>query len=499
MVFQVSKPYARLDSLLERRLKQVELEQRQKVAIQQVIAKYKLQERERRRHLDKSHNTSSSKEEVDVITDKTKSETSSRTDTPVERDGMEEEDGPHAKKQKLNGEAGDKEKDLEETESQGKDESAMECEEEEGKEEKENGEEPGGEEETATERGKAEDSRGKKLVNGDIAAEDGSSKESSDHCEDTEESGVSLPVKCPYLCYSYSCCRPDVKAPRTCYTLTCRQRKQPPAKPSSSNKREESQSNDVKGKEKKGKDSESAKSAAAVAKSTTTLPALTNTVVGQTIAALIQGGKIQLTAATVADLEVKLSHVGYTQYKVTLFKSQRGGRASKGKVMRKNMLPSCIKFQKNKCPSIFLLEKTELRKLARKQGKCEASGFNYNCKMNNVNWPYPCPRPLFKTAWRYRTQLLKSLAAAALQLRIAWACIRWDDMNVKPPAGGTNTVTTDTDITTTELLKRRDVGPYNLRSEFLVRKIVVPIGVPQATKSKWSVQAMHELWFHRLQ
>ena len=61
---------------------------------------------------------------------------------------------------------------------------------------------------------------------------------------------------------------------------------------------------------------------------------------------------------------------------------------------------------------------------------------------------------------------------------------RWDDMAAKPPAGGTNTISTESEITTTELLKRREVGIDGLRSEFLVRKIVVPLGVPEKPKGK---------------
>ena len=69
-------------------------------------------------------------------------------------------------------------------------------------------------------------------------------------------------------------------------------------------------------------------------------------------------------------------------------------------------------------------------------------------------------------------------------MQVLWASIRWDDLSTKPPTGGTNTITTETDITTTELLKRRDMGPFSLRSEYLVRKIVVPIGMPSSSKSE---------------
>ena len=216
----------------------------------------------------------------------------------------------------------------------------------------------------------------------------------------------------------------------------------------------------------------------------------------QALQALIQGGKIQITPQLVKDIEKKLDMIGKTQYKVSLIKNRRGptprGGPAPRSLIKKGSLPQCHKYMtKSKMRSLFVLEKPYLKKLARKAGRKETVGFKYDCKMNNVNWPYPCPRPQFKTAWRFRTQTLKNLAAAALQLRIIWSSLRWDDLSQKPQAGGTNTVTTETDITTTELLKRRDIGPYQLRSEFLVRKIVVPIGVPNTMPKGRIINSFH--------
>ena len=190
--------------------------------------------------------------------------------------------------------------------------------------------------------------------------------------------------------------------------------------------------------------------------------------------------KQALEKMSVEDLRAKIPHVRHSQDKITLMKVTKTGVKKKG--AKKTSLPPPHKFKCNSGKSLFILEKWESRRLARKSGKVEVSGFKYDCKMSNVSWPYPCPRPLFKTAFKYRIQTIKSLAGAALHLRILWACIRWDDMATKSPAGGTNTVSTETEITTTELLKRRDIGPHGLRSEFLVRKIVVPLGVPQQPK-----------------
>lgn len=44
------------------------------------------------------------------------------------------------------------------------------------------------------------------------------------------------------------------------------------------------------------------------------------------------------------------------------------------------------------------------------------------------------------------------------------------------------TETSETEITTTEIIKRRDVGPYGIRSEYCIRKIICPLGVPETPK-----------------
>ncbi|GFN96955.1 nucleosome-remodeling factor subunit bptf-like [Plakobranchus ocellatus] len=190
------------------------------------------------------------------------------------------------------------------------------------------------------------------------------------------------------------------------------------------------------------------------------------------------------------DLKAKLPPRRSTSDKFRLAKFTRIGVKKLPLVAKTGRLPAVHKFEaaSSKKRSVLILERHELRKIARLGSRRESVMFNYNCKLNQVHWPYPCPRPVFRTAWRYRTMNLLSLSAAALQLRILWACIKWDDMAAKPPAGGTNTISTETEITTTELLKRREVGSDVLRSEFLVRKIVVPLGVPEKPKEDYTPQ-----------
>lgn len=90
-----------------------------------------------------------------------------------------------------------------------------------------------------------------------------------------------------------------------------------------------------------------------------------------------------------------------------------------------------------------MLPTYELGKLARSGGtKLQASGFNPS-KSNSQIWPYP-HEPLFKTCWLYRTLNGRTVASVALQLRILWACLRWDDMAIDPSVDGRIITNTDT-------------------------------------------------------
>ncbi|XP_051905887.1 nucleosome-remodeling factor subunit BPTF isoform X1 [Hippocampus zosterae] len=163
-----------------------------------------------------------------------------------------------------------------------------------------------------------------------------------------------------------------------------------------------------------------------------------------------------------------------TSERVTLLKFTKCKKARSG-----TALPSYRKFvTKSSKKSIFVLPNDDLKRLARKGGFKEVPIFNYNAKPALDIWPYPSPRPTFGITWRYRLQTMRSLAGVSLMLRLLWACLRWDDMAVKPSVavGLTRKETTDTDITTTEIIKRRDVGPYGIYSEYCIRKIICPLG-----------------------
>ncbi|XP_037935979.1 nucleosome-remodeling factor subunit NURF301 isoform X3 [Teleopsis dalmanni] len=135
--------------------------------------------------------------------------------------------------------------------------------------------------------------------------------------------------------------------------------------------------------------------------------------------------------------------------------------------------------------SLLVIPRYELLKLARLGGKLSVSGFHHLAKNNYSVWSYPCSRPLFKTCWAYRTSYATTLSSIALQLRILWCCLRWDDMISKPPsADGKHQVTSETEIVTVELLKLRNLGRYGEKTSYLRRRVVIPLELPKTVRAE---------------
>lgn len=153
--------------------------------------------------------------------------------------------------------------------------------------------------------------------------------------------------------------------------------------------------------------------------------------------------------------------------------------------------PPCSSFHtRSKAKTIMVLSHHELKKLSREGGHITVSGFSHSAKPNQTVWPYQCARPLFKTCWLYRTVNLQWLSSAALQLRIMWSCLRWDDMSAKPAtADGKHQLTTDTEIVSLELLKHRHVGQFSERTQYLRRRVVIPLELPKTVREVTSIRS----------
>ncbi|KAI5633082.1 PHD-finger domain-containing protein [Phthorimaea operculella] len=127
--------------------------------------------------------------------------------------------------------------------------------------------------------------------------------------------------------------------------------------------------------------------------------------------------------------------------------------------------PLCSSFHtRSKAKTIMVLPHHELKKLSRQAGHSTVSGFSHSAKPNQAVWPYPCARPLFKTCWLYRTVNLQWLASAALQLRILWAL-------------------------SLELLKHRHIGQFSERTQYLRRRVVIPLELPKTVREVTSIRS----------
>ncbi|KAL4097581.1 hypothetical protein QTP88_022332 [Uroleucon formosanum] len=172
-----------------------------------------------------------------------------------------------------------------------------------------------------------------------------------------------------------------------------------------------------------------------------------------------------------------------TRKKIYLKKLPSNNVPVKKKAEKIKYPPTSRFYTRSKRCSLLVLPKHELRKLARHGGHDFVNGFNPNGKTNNAIWPYPCSRPYFKTCWLYRTIMFNTISAAALQLRILWACLKWDELTAKTAhLASKREVTTETELVTTETLECRTSGQFNEHTEYLIRKVVIPLDIPKQVR-----------------
>lgn len=90
-----------------------------------------------------------------------------------------------------------------------------------------------------------------------------------------------------------------------------------------------------------------------------------------------------------------------TKDRVSLLRFSKSKKARSG-----TALPSYRKFvTKSSKKSIFILPNDDLKRMARRAGIREVPIFNYNAKPALDIWPYPSPRPTFGITWRSVTHV----------------------------------------------------------------------------------------------
>lgn len=179
---------------------------------------------------------------------------------------------------------------------------------------------------------------------------------------------------------------------------------------------------------------------------------------------------------------------GKVYLKKSLIDTVAVAKPTKIGVSRFPVINSYITRQKSR--SLMVLPRHELHKLARCGGKHSLAGYHHLAKTNISAWPYPSSRPQFKTSWFFRTMNLRTLAAVALQVRIMNCCLRWDDMSTKPPThDGKHQVTTETEIMSLEILKYRHCGRFSEKTQYLRRKVVIPLELPKTIREFTSIRS----------
>lgn len=188
--------------------------------------------------------------------------------------------------------------------------------------------------------------------------------------------------------------------------------------------------------------------------------------------------QIHLTQLLVCRLQSLLDTKSDSRHPVCL----RGTVRKSGR--KESEIPVAHDFRtRSRRQSVFVLVPSTLRHLARSGGMLFiVPEFSPTVSTKtDSGWIYLGPRPLFCTAWRYRTASACNLSAVALQLRILWCCIRWDDMSSDSSLEDVTVASENDMVTKTTILCRRDVGPDGLRSEYLVRRV----SAHSATEDDW--------------
>lgn len=126
-----------------------------------------------------------------------------------------------------------------------------------------------------------------------------------------------------------------------------------------------------------------------------TVSTLTTTTQPTSKAVLPQKAKAPASGSTTSS-SMTISKEYSTRDKVSLLKFSKTKKARSG-----TALPSYRKFvTKSSKKSIFILPNDDLKRLARRGSIREVPIFNYNAKPAPDIWPYPSPRPTFGITWR---------------------------------------------------------------------------------------------------
>jgi len=80
---------------------------------------------------------------------------------------------------------------------------------------------------------------------------------------------------------------------------------------------------------------------------------------------------------------------------------------------------------------------------------------------------------------------INTMSAVEMQLRILRACLKWDELFAKTAhLARKRKEKTETDLITTKILDCRTSGRFNEHTEYLIRKVVIPLEIPKQVRGK---------------
>ncbi|CAB3404469.1 unnamed protein product [Caenorhabditis bovis] len=141
-------------------------------------------------------------------------------------------------------------------------------------------------------------------------------------------------------------------------------------------------------------------------------------------------------------------------------------------------IPQVHRFESKGNRNIFVVEPKILRKLICTAGREHVyiPGFSSNSKTNFAVWNYPAPRPCFDLSWRWNTLNARSLHAVALQLKILWLSIRWQDMEPEDNDHDRRVVIgLATHDERRRIIGHKEMGPFGQYERYKLEVEIIPL------------------------
>ncbi|CTQ86477.1 Nucleosome-remodeling factor subunit NURF301 [Caenorhabditis elegans] len=141
--------------------------------------------------------------------------------------------------------------------------------------------------------------------------------------------------------------------------------------------------------------------------------------------------------------------------------------------------------------SIFVLQKNSriLRQMIM-GGGCQQvymPGFSAGIKSNLLIWPYPAPRPTLDLCWKWQTLNARSLHAVALQLKIIWSSIKFNEFDPDDTHPDRRVVIdTPSHDERRRIIRHKEMPPYGQYERYEMEIEIIPLyDEPEEEDESW--------------